>query len=115
MRKLLGIGSIITVLTACSSSEPPLYYWGNYHKNVYQYYTEPGNTSAQKTEILATIQQAKAHHLPVAPGIYGHLGLLELRLGDVAAARAAFKQEATLYPESAQFIDFINRRQQGGK
>lgn len=107
MRKLIAIGTLATLLAACSSGPRPLYYWGDYQDQVYQYYVAPGDLATQKEAILKIIQEAKAEDLPVGPGVYGHLGLIEMQQGDIVAAREAFQKEATLYPESKQFIQFI--------
>ncbi|WP_236966797.1 DUF4810 domain-containing protein [Mannheimia varigena] len=110
--KIMGIAAIVALFTACSSNtvDTDLYHWGNYSDVVYSHYNEPGDFAKQENELNQIISQAKEKNKLVAPGVYGHLGLVLLKQGKSAEARAALQQEQTLYPESAEFMQFLQRK-----
>lgn len=109
--KVLAIISVIS-LAACSNNQDSqnLYYWGNYSDVVYSYYNEQGNFAKQEESVNQIISEAKNKNKLVAPGIYGHLGLLLLKQGKQAEAQAAFQEEMRLYPESSTFIQYLQRK-----
>ncbi|EFM88417.1 hypothetical protein CYK57_00316 [Actinobacillus pleuropneumoniae] len=53
---------------------------------------------------------AKDAQKPVAPGVYGHLGLVLLKQGKTAEAQNAFLQEQQLFPESKTFMQYLQRK-----
>lgn len=104
---LLGVA----VLTACSSgTDSNLYYWGNYSDVIYSYYNEPNDFGKQEANLNQIIAEARERNKPVAPGVYGHLGLALLKQGKSAEAQAAFQQEQQLFPESKTFIQYLQRK-----
>lgn len=98
-------------LVACQSSpsNQHLYYWGNYSDTVYQYYNEPGNWGEQENALREIIAKSQELNKPVAPGVYGQLGLVLSKQGRIADAQALFQQESELYPESKAFMQFLQR------
>lgn len=110
--KLMAIASIVVLISACSSNKPntDTYYWGNYSDVVYSHYNEVGDFAKQENVLNQIVSQAKANSKPVAPGIYGHLGLVLLKQGKMSEAKAAFQQEQALYPESTVFMQFLQRK-----
>ncbi|WP_132689224.1 DUF4810 domain-containing protein [Volucribacter psittacicida] len=114
MKKLIilcGIG----LLVGCSSGingPKSLYYWGNYNDVVYAYYNETGNFSEQEQALLEIISNAEKANQQVAPGVYGFLGLVQLKQGKSIEAQQAFSQESKLYPESSVFMQFVQGKRQ---
>ncbi|HDV7284067.1 Uncharacterised protein [Mannheimia haemolytica] len=110
--KLIGIATGVLLLAACAGQQKntDLYHWGNYSDVVYSHYNEPGDFAKQEQSLNQIISQAKELNKPVAPGVYGHLGLALLKQGKSGEAKAAFQQEQSLYPESTQFIQFLQRK-----
>lgn len=108
--KQIALFSGVALITACSSQDKSLYYWGDYSDSVYAYYNQSGDLAKQEQALQATIQQAQTSGKNVAPGIYGHLGLVLLKQGKRADANTAFQQEKALYPESAQFIQYLQSK-----
>jgi len=49
----------------------------------------------------------------VAPGIHAHLGLLYFNAGSSAEGEQQFAQEKALFPESAQYLDFLLKSKKG--
>lgn len=99
------------LFSACTPKQDnSLYYWGNYSDSVYQYYNKPNELAEQEQALLVLIDKAKNSGKNVAPGVYGHLGLVSMKLGKHAEANAAFTQEKALYPESAQFIQYLQSK-----
>ncbi|MGF7453692.1 DUF4810 domain-containing protein [Pasteurella bettyae] len=110
--KVLSMGVTFALLAACGSKKEntDLYYWGNYSDVVYAHYNETGDFAKQEDSSNQIISQAKQSSKPVAPGVYGHLGLALLKQGKRAEAKAAFQQEQALYPESTTFMQFLQRK-----
>lgn len=110
MKKLIFamVGSLLFV--ACSAPDNHLYYWGNYSDVVYSYYNEAGDFSKQEEALNQIITQAKERNKPVAPGVYGHLGLVLVKQGKHSEAMMAFQEEQRLHPESNIFIQYLQRK-----
>lgn len=107
---------LATMLTACVQQPKPLYHWGNYQPQVYNYFKGDGEPiDKQLVELEATVQkaQAKGEHLP--PGFNAHLGLLYLKSGQVDRAQQAFRTEEAAFPESKPYMDFLLTRFKQGK
>lgn len=100
------------LLSACSnlSQDTNLYHWGNYSDVVYAHYNELGDYGKQEEALRQIIAQSKEKGKQVAPGVYGHLGLVLLKQGKTAEAHSALQTEQTLYPESTAFIQFLQRK-----
>lgn len=111
MKKRYGsmMALAVFLLAACSSSNQ-LYYWGDYSDVVYAYYNEPGDFAKQENAINEIIAGAKKRGKTVAPGVYGHLGLLLSKQGKHAEAQMAFQQEQSLHPESTVFMQYLQRQ-----
>lgn len=109
--KALSVIGIIS-LTACSSQHgsQTLYYWGNYSDVVYDYYNEQSDFAQQEEAVNQIIREAKAKNKPIAPGIYGHLGLLLLKQGKQTEAQLALQEEMRLHPESSTFIQYLQSK-----
>ncbi|MDU8923925.1 DUF4810 domain-containing protein [Pasteurellaceae bacterium LIM206] len=108
--KKLGLVVIPFILSACSNhSDNTIYYWGNYDDVVYSYYNGNENYDEQSNMLMNIITQAKAKNKQVAPGVYGQLGLVKIKQGQLAQAREAFQQEQLLYPESTRFMQFLQK------
>ncbi|MFD1805022.1 DUF4810 domain-containing protein [Pasteurella oralis] len=113
MKKIYFVTVILSTvfLAACSSPKKhDLYYWGNYSDVVYSHYNEEGDFAKQEEALNQIIAQAKEKNKPVAPGVYGHLGLALLKQGKQADASVAFQEEQRLYPESATFMQYLQRK-----
>lgn len=108
--KLLAVIFFTLYLTACSSNSPKnIYSWGNYSDVIYSYYNEEGDFGKQQEMLNQIIAQAQEQKQIVAPGIYGHLGLILLKQGKQAEAKVAFQEEQRLYPESTVFMQYLQR------
>lgn len=111
--QLFVIFASIALLSACKMSptkDTNLYYWGNYSDVVYAYYNQPGDYQKQEEDLRQIIAKAKEKGKQVAPGVYGHLGLLLLKQGKTSEAHSALQTEKSLYPENNAFIQFLQRK-----
>jgi len=114
MKKLLLASSMLLALSACKTTTEPLYYHGEYNKAVYTYLKGDTTTPQEQIAALQTIiQDAAAKGKKVAPGIHAHLGLLYFDSGSPAEGEQQFEQEKTLFPESAQYLDFLLKSKKG--
>lgn len=110
MKKWLAAALCSGLLAACSAPDNNIYYWGNYSDVVYSYYNEPGDFAKQEDTLNKIIDEAKQRGKPVAPGIYGHLGLVLLKQGKQPQAMVAFQEEQRLFPESQTFMQYLQRK-----
>lgn len=111
--KYLAVTLGCAMLIGCAKQEQPdnsLYYWGNYSDVVYAYYNEPGDFGKQEQDLNQIITEAKNKSKQVAPGIYGHLGLVLLKQGKTSEAKRALQEEQRLYPESATFMQYLQHK-----
>ena len=101
---------ITSLLAGCAHNQPPLYYWGHYQEEVYDHLkSESADPNKQIAILEADIQKAHAKNQALPPGYYAHLGLLYAQLGKDDQAQQQFETEKTLFPESANFMNFLMR------
>lgn len=105
IKKIVLFLVAISVIQGCATTSP-LFYWGEYEQLVYDMYMKPGNAPpiVQIEKLTADIRKAQSRGLPVAPGVYAHLGFMHATEGNVSDAEAAFSQEMALFPESQVLI-----------
>lgn len=85
-----------------------MYYYGNYSDAVYSYFKADETPVSQQITILEeVIAQAQGKGKPVAPGVHAHLGMLYFESGNNDQGINHFEHEKTLFPESAEYIDFL--------
>ncbi|WP_105215055.1 DUF4810 domain-containing protein [Pseudoalteromonas sp. T1lg22] len=107
MKKLITAAIFAVAATGCKTVEP-LYYYGNYNSSVYDYFKADNSTIEEQIAALETvIEQASAKGKAIAPGIHAHLGMLYFETGNNTQGMEHFEQEKFLFPESAQYIDFL--------
>lgn len=108
-RLFFGVGIFLaTALTGCAPSERPLYFWGTYEAQIYQYFKGDGaDVDAQQIRLEADLQKAAAKGMDLPPGFHAHRGLLYLKAGQFDPAQRAFEAEKAAFPESAAYIDSL--------
>lgn len=112
---LAGVAVVMATLSGCQSTRP-LYNYGAYQDNVYKHFKNEDASVAQEIEALEqTISQSAAKNLQVGPGLHAHLGFLYIESGQMDIGIAYLQKEKALYPESAQFIDFLLKNAKAGK
>ena len=89
---------VLLVSGCATTTEQPLYYWGDYQKQVYGHFTKEVGPEEQISTLEAGLEKARASGRPVPPGY-----------------NAYFTAEKTLYPESAAYMDFLMRKYQQPK
>lgn len=102
----LVLGSL---LTACASTPPTLYQWGNYQSNVYGYLKADTAASPEKQidDMEANLQKIRAQGKTPPPGYYAHLGLLYSTVGKTDLVVQNFRAEEQLFPESVPYMDYL--------
>lgn len=104
--KLLGIAVLTSLLSGCVTQPKTLYNWGSYQNQLYARFKADSSPEQQIQEMEKTLQ-APTSSQPVAPGFHAHLGLLYGEAGRHAEMCEQFNIEKQLFPESAQFMDFL--------
>jgi hypothetical protein len=100
-------------VAGCAQSPRPLYGWGGYQAQVYEYFKSTASAPEQQiAAIEADLQRMRADNLTPGPGVHAHLGMLYAHLGRDDAAQREFNTEKALYPEAARFLDGLLARAQ---
>lgn len=94
-------------LVGCVSAPKSLYSWGQYPQQTYLMLSVPEKTSQQEqiAQLEKDIEKAKAKNATVPPGLYAHLGLLNLNINNGPRAIQYFELERQTYPESTVLMD----------
>ena len=105
----------VAALSGCQTTKP-LYHYGAYQDSVYAHFKNEDSSVTQEIDALEkTIAKSAAKNLQVGPGLNAHLGYLYIESGQMDKGVAYLRQEKALYPESAQFIDFLLKNAKAGK
>lgn len=113
--KFLAMLVAVATLSGCQTTKP-LYHYGDYPDAVYAHFKNEDSSVTEEIEALEkSIAKSSAKNLPAGPGLNAHLGYLYIESGDMEKGVAYLRQEKALYPESAQFIDFLLKNAKAGK
>lgn len=96
---------------AVTPSAPPLYQWNGYQAQLYEYFK--ADSKSVDEQIIALEQSAekiKASGLAFPPGFHAHLAMLYAHVGKEDQALQHFQAEKELFPESAEYIDFLLKK-----
>ncbi|ENW23013.1 DUF4810 domain-containing protein [Acinetobacter pseudolwoffii] len=109
----LLLGAVMSLsLVGCASGPKSLYSWGTYPQQTYLLLSVPEKTSPQEqiAKLEKDIEKAKAKNAAVPPGLYAHLGLLNLNLNNGPRAVEYFELERQVYPESTVLMDRLLKK-----
>jgi hypothetical protein len=113
--KLVAVVVAVAALSGCQTTKP-LYNYGAYQDTVYAHFKNEDSSVTQEIDALEkTIAKSAAKNLQVGPGVNAHLGYLYIESGQMDLGVAYLRKEKALYPESAQFIDFLLKNAKAGK
>jgi len=100
---------LLAALGSCAPQVLPLYTWGSYEQDSYNYLHKANEESIQNL-LLAyqeVIENQEGSRETTPPGICADYGFLLLQLDRVAEGKAMLEKEIELYPESKVFVDRI--------
>lgn len=102
-------------LVGCASAPQALYSWGEYPQQSYLLLSLPEKTSPQEQilKLEKDVEKAKAKNLAVPPGVYAHLGLMNLNAQNATRAAEYFELERQVYPESTVLMDRLLKKMGG--
>jgi hypothetical protein len=101
------------LLGGCVQQPQTLYQWESYQPEVYQYFE--GESKDQQIEALERdLQKIRSTNRLAPPGYHAQLGLLYLDVGKDDQMVQEFKTEKVLFPESAQYMDFLLKNAKKG-
>lgn len=99
---------LLVWLTGCSTSNPHLYYWGEYPNATYAYLRGDQATPEEQLEaLLQTLATAEEKDWRVPPGLHAQIGLLYARMGKMDLAREHWQAEQRLFPASREYMNFV--------
>lgn len=97
-------------LAGCATKPATLYQWQAYQANVDQYFRADGQSLDVQVQSMETdLQKIRANGAAVPPGYHAHLGLLYGKQGQPEQFMAQMQTEKALFPESANYVDFLLR------
>jgi hypothetical protein len=100
-------------LAGCAPQPKPLYQWGSYQPEVYEYFKgEPKDVQVAKLE--EDLQKIRSTNANPPPGYHAQLGLLYGSLGKDDQMVQELRTEKALFPESATYMDFLLKNAQAG-
>jgi hypothetical protein len=103
---VLLAGSLL--VSGCVQAPKSMYGWGSYQGQVYEYLKgQDSGTERQIAALEADLEKMRAKGEVPAPGLHAHLGLLYANLGKDEATVRELQTEKSLFPESAQYVDFL--------
>ena len=109
MKKIaFTLGVTVLGLVGCASTpNTSLYSWGEFPQQTYIMLSAPEKSGPQEqiAKLEKDIEKAKASNRAVPPGLYAHLGLLNLNINNLSAAGQYFELERQTYPESTVLMD----------
>lgn len=112
--RTIGVTAVLlgaTFMAGCAQRAAPLYYWGAYQPQVYEYFKGDGKSFEEQIIALEEdVQKARAQGATLPPGFHAHLGLLYLKAGKDDQVKQQFETEKTQFPESSSFMDFLLRK-----
>jgi hypothetical protein len=93
------------------------YHWGNYDNVVLKGFLDQDNmTAARQISLLEQdIEKAQVKNMPVAPGVFAHLGMAYALLGEKAKSELAFEEEVRRFPEAKIMIEGMLSRSKKSK
>jgi len=108
MAVLISLSASLLLIGGCAS-QSNIYQWEAYQPQVYQYFQ--GNSKEEQIEKLESgLQKIQASNKAVPPGYHAQLGLLYGQTGNDDRMVQEFQTEKTLFPESAQYMDFLLKK-----
>ena len=109
---LLILVVALAVTAGCAHRKAPMYYFGNSDSALYASKKEP--TEEHYLKLKESLEEVIAHSqkeaIKVPPGVFAHLGYLNLLENKTDQATTYFSNEKQLYPEATVFMDrMINK------
>jgi len=99
------------LLAGCQTAPKPLYQWGNYQPVVYKHFL--GTSPEEQVSLLEEdVEKIKSSGNAVPPGLYAHLGMLYFSMGKSDLGLQELLTEKKLFPESANYMDFLINKTQ---
>ena len=111
-KTVLALIALSLVLVGCGGGATSLYRWGEFPQQTYNYMSERSKVSPleQIARLEKVIEKSKADNMAVPPGLYGHLGLLNLDIQNSQRAVMYFQLEKQVYPESTVLMNRLLQR-----
>ncbi len=103
--RIIVSSAMIIGMAACATA-PQLYSWGNYNRELRDYYKQEYTTLQFAEMVLVDIAAAETENM-VPPGLYAEYGYLMLLEGNTGTAIAFFEKEAALWPEAEPLMEKV--------
>lgn len=111
-KTVLALIGLSLILVGCGGGTTSLYRWGEFPQQTYNYMSEKSKTSPleQIADLEKDLEKSKAENRAVPPGLYAHLGLLNLDIQNAQQAAMYFQLEKQVYPESTVLMNRLLQR-----
>jgi hypothetical protein len=110
--KFLGVLVVAASLAGCATpTATPLYAWDSFTQQQYASLLREGASPVEQIAAMnAAADRARATNGRLPPGFRAHLGMLNLSVGNVTAARELWQAERAAFPEGAAYMDSLLKR-----
>ena len=111
-KTVLALIGLSLILVGCGGGATSLYRWGAFPQQTYNYMSEKPKTFPleQIAHLEKDLEKSKAENRAVPPGLYAHLGLLNLDIQNAQQAAMYFQLEKQIYPESTVLMNRLLQR-----
>ncbi|WP_188151996.1 DUF4810 domain-containing protein [Teredinibacter waterburyi] len=95
----------LLLLSGCGATTQ--YKWGNYEKNMFDYYHQPSRKDKVISDHLNMVANPPINGQKLAPGMFAEAGTFYLEQGDLAKAIEMYQLERAAWPESTKLMDAL--------
>ena len=109
MKKRILIFISAVLFVSCTTSQKPLYSWGNYADANYNYLKKNDEKATSKLVEMyeKIIKKQNGSRKVVPPGVYADYGFILIQTNRKEEGKIMLLNEIALYPESKIFVDRI--------
>ena len=115
LRGVLGMLSV-AVLAGCVHAPAPMYQWGGYQRNVYDYLKhDSAAPNEQLRAMQVLLEKARTDGTRLPPGFHAHIAMLQMQMDQFDDAKQQLEAEKAAFPESTHYMDFLLKQMSGKK
>ncbi len=102
---------VVVVVSGCAQPPKQLYMWESFPKQQYDSLLRDGASGTDQIRAMEVhAEKARAAGAALPPGFRGHLGMLQLSVGNEDQARQLWQAERIHFPEASPYIDQLLKR-----
>ena len=104
---LLATLSIVAI-AGCATAPAPMYQWGGYQRNVYNYLKHDTAAPSEQLRAMQTLlKKSRTDGTRLPPGFHAHIAMLHIQMDQFDDAKQQLEAEKTAFPESTHYMNFL--------